>query len=511
MIARQPMPLVLKKSAGSIFYPVASGEWTGKVPPSRQTFSEPGFHHDFSLVQSRQTEVGGKYGGRQETDMGQPPSVNSKIILPACGATHPVADWFSRPGVRFRVPQFDRLKAAYSDKDLKIPEAVIKQRVTELLERMEADKRLKSKDSVADIVAKIFPAPGKMDETEFNNAVDINDRKEIYASVADADTQLKTADKPKLQTAMTEAADLVKTVQGNATGLKEVFGTKDVEAKANYAKAEKALRDLPKNLDAHVTTDYNLDDPEVGLGGWANFSSQRMHLLLKVAQVEDPKETKATVIHEASHFANPSVDDQVYYGRAGFFELDEDKKIANAAHYEELPRRELGVSKFDKKKFTPGVSTSGGVVTREEQVKAAVDLFLRHAWDAGVDAHTFIRGVRRQYLAGDNQPFNDNKAIILEMSKLMDLTVHEQAAGKQMVTTLDVTLSESVSRGVAKVMKISSTVAFPSSVGTKTDDELRDKMVADSVVQYGQLLKDPARDKALLDWLDAHYRKMPAA
>jgi hypothetical protein len=282
-------------------------------------------------------------------------------------------------------------------------------------------------------------------------------------------------------------------------------------AKANYATARAVLEGMSASktkIDAAVTTDYNLDDPEVGLGGWASFADKRMHLTLEVAQVKDPKETRATLIHEAAHFANAAVDDQVYYGDAGFFELDEAKKVINAAHYEELPRRLSGTSRFDKKTFTPGVTPGGGAVTTQNKVEAAVELYLRKAWDAGVDAHTLIRGVRREYLAGNTKPFTDHRALILEISKLMDLTIHVQTPGKAVVTTLDVTLSESVSRGVSLIRGLAAKIPFPALPGA-TELQLRDKIVADAVTKYGNLLKDPARDKALLDWLEAHYRSLP--
>jgi hypothetical protein len=437
-------------------------------------------------------------------------STNGAIVkLPMRGMVHPIAALLNRSGVQFRLPQFTDLKAAYTDKSLKIPEAVIKGRVTQLLQRMEKEKRLKSTDSVATIVGKIFPAPGKIDEAEFNNAVDVTDRTKIYQSVVDADTKVSAGDKPKLQTEMKAAATLVKKVAGDAAGLKQVFGKQDAVAKTNYDGAATALEEVAKNTDAHVTTDYNLDDPEVGLGGFAIHSEQKMHLLLKVAQVKDPKKTKSTLIHEASHFANATVKDHVYYDRDGFFELSEAKKVANAAHYEELPRRDMGTSSFDKKTFTPGVKPSGAAVTREDDVKAAATLYLRQAWDAGVDAHMLIRGAQREWQAGNKKPFNDNKAVILEMSKLMDLTIHEQAAGAEAITMLDVALSESISRGISQVKSLAASVPYPSPVGTLTDDQLRDKMIATAVTQYGNLLRDAKRDKALLDWFVAHYKKVP--
>lgn len=442
--------------------------------------------------------------------LAQRPPTDALVSLPLRDMVHPVVASMERPDVGFRVPSFAALKAAYTDKDLKIPEKVIQDRVAQLLNRMKAEKpsRLKSADPVPTIIAKIFPAPGKIDETEFNNALDVSERKIIYDSVIEADTQVKAADTAKLITAMKDAATLIRKVEGDAAGLTQVFGGQDAKAKANYGKAASALDDAVKDLDKHVTTDYNLDDPEVGLGGYALFDEKKMHLLLRVAQVNDVNETKATVIHEASHLADRSVDDHVYYADSGFFELDDATKVGNAAHYEELPRRDMKTSKFDGKTFTPGVTPGGGAVTREDKIKAATANYLRKAWDAGVDAHTMIRGVRRQYLAGNSKPFKDNKALILEMSKLMDLTIHEQAAAKAIVTTLDVTLSESMSRGVRIVRFMAKSVPFPA-IGAMTDEQVRDKIVAAAVTSYGELLKNPARDKALLDWFEAHYRSLP--
>jgi hypothetical protein len=458
-------------------------------------------------------EIGPEDSNGEEMKITPALSSSTRVSLPLQGFTHPITASFNAPGTRFRLPEFSRVKAAYTDKDLKIPEAVIKARVTQLLERMEKEGRLKSKESVAAIVSKIFPAPGKIDETEFNNAIDVVDRSKIYKSVTDADTKVSTVDKPKLQSAMKDAAADVKTAEGDATGLKEVFGAKDTVAKANYQAARKALEDMAADaalVDAQVTTDYNLDDPEVGLGGWARGADKKMHLLLSVAQVKDLKKSKTTLIHEACHFGNPLVDDHVYYGTPGFFELDEATKVNNSAHYEELPRRTYGTSSFAGKTFTPGVTAAGSPMTREEKVVAAAANYLREAWDAGVDAHMFIRSLRREYLAGNNAPFTANKVLIMEISKLMDLTIHEQAAGKEIVTTLDVTLSESISRGVSMVKGLASSVPFPSPVGALTDTELRDKIVATAVSNYGNLLRDAARDKALLDWLQAHYRILPS-
>ena len=375
--------------------------------------------------------------------------------IPLRGVVHPVAASLAQPEVRFRLPEFERLKAAYTDKDLKIPEAVIKDRVRQLLERMEHDGRLKSTDPVATIVAKIFPGAGKIDEAAFDDAVDTADQESIYRSVMDANTKVKKAERAGLRANMTDAIDLIRQAEADAAGLAEVFGSKATAARAIYGKARKSLADLSKNLDKRVSTDYNLDDPEVGLGGWANFGAKHVHLLISVVKGTDPKATKSTLIHESSHLADTTVDDLGYYGSPGFEAMSEDEKVANAAHFEELPRRLMGTSVYATTTFTPGVKKGGGAMTHEDIVRRDASEVLRMAWDAAVDAHLFVRGVRKSYLKGSSNPFKKSafkkhRPLIMEISRLMDLTIHRQAAGRAIVTTLDVTLTESIARGVSQ-------------------------------------------------------------
>lgn len=443
-------------------------------------------------------------------DDGPGHAAGPRIALPRGGGVHPVAAAMAQTGVRFRMPGFSHVKAALEDKDLKIPEAVVKDRVERLLTRMKLESRVQSKDSVAAIMAKIFPGPGKIDEAEFNKALDTKDRKVIYEDVADALTQVKKPDQAKLKAAIKDAISLVQKAEADAAGLTAVFGTKSATAKANYAKARAALGKISGNMAKHISTDYNLDDPEVGLGGWAMHSEQKMHLTLEIVKVTDPKETQTTLIHEACHLADSAVDDLGYYGTTGFEARSEDQKVCNAAHYEELPRRELGTSSYVGATFTPGVNKTGKVLTREDKVRDAASEHLREAWDAAVDTHSFFRGVRKAYLNGSKAPFKTNKAFILEASRLMDLTIHEQAPAEAIVTTLDVTLTESMARTTAIVGAKVGKVPFPNPVGTLTDDELRDQLVATAVSNYGQMLKDAKRDKALLDWFVAHYRGVPS-
>jgi hypothetical protein len=260
-------------------------------------------------------------------------------------------------------------------------------------------------------------------------------------------------------------------------------------------------------MDKSVSTDYNLDDPEVGLGGWANHGARHMHLLVSVVKVSNPEETKLTLIHEASHLSNPSVVDLGYYASHGFEAMTEDEKVCNAAHYEELPARKLGKSSFPGT-FTPGKLAGGGTVTAVDLAKREASEYLRKAWDAAVDVHSSVRGVRKRALKGDKKVFGDNRAFLLEVSQNMNLTIHTQAAAFAKVTALDVTITESIAHAMTNLQDLAE--KQPTPAGPLSVQGMADKIVGGAVAAYANLLGDPGKDKALLDWLVLHYHAVPS-
>ncbi len=434
---------------------------------------------------------------------------NATVAVPASRLQQHLPEVLTSRNVKYRLPAATNLKSAFTDKTLNIPENVVKSRVTALLERMAIEKRLKSKDPVPVIVGKIFPAPGVMDEKEFNNAVDPKDASEVYQAIAESHTRVKDPDKPKLQAAIADTITLVKQCEADNANLKDVFGSMDAVAKKNYGGIATALDNLSKNMNAKVTADYNLDNDEIGLGGYALHNTQQVHLLLKVAQVKDMAKTKITLIHEGAHLADPSIIDQGYYGSDGFEAKDEAIKVANAAHYEEIPRRKLGTSKFPKT-FQPGVLSSGAKVTRADTVKTSAGEYMRMAWDTAVDVFLLLRDVRQHYLAGDRKPFKDNEAVLKDISKQEDLTIHEQTAGNEIVTTLDLTVAESIAHGFHAMSKEIKNISFPASPGVLTDDQIRDQMVAQAAANLNLLMRNPARDKNLGDWMVKNYKNIPS-
>lgn len=254
--------------------------------------------------------------------------------------------------VQFRIPEFEQISQAYLDEEHTIPQDVIKLQVRHLLMRMSSENRLKTEDSIKTIIKKIFPKSGEINKAAFEAVVDTSDRSRIYKSVFDAAAQVKGEDKPKLMQLIDESIVLVGKALQNSDGLAAVFGSKSEKAKETYTEARKKLKDILVNVDQYITTDYNGDSEQVGIGGGTNFDLQKIHLALEIVQCKDANATKWTLIHEACHLARGSVTDNGgYYGSPGFEAKSDEIKVNNAAHYEELPKRELGISSYPKVTF----------------------------------------------------------------------------------------------------------------------------------------------------------------
>ena len=423
----------------------------------------------------------------------------------------------TQPGTQFRLPTAAAIKAMLAGGT--VPEDKVRASISTALTRMRKEKnpQLKTADPIPDIMVKLFPGPGVFDEKEFAKIVDEADRKKIYVKASDAEAKLTAADKAKLIIAMGEASKMIDKAVADAKTLKLVFGTRHGDAKANYTKAKAALGRLKLNLDTNVHTDYNRDDEQVGLGGWANFASQMVHLEPDVAAAKDPTESALTILHECAHLADPAVmDDGGYYPgskakSAGWEAMTEDEKVNNAAHYEEIPRRQLGIGVYGKdEEFKPGVSASGGgALSFQEKVHQEARQFLRKAWDAAVDTHLGIRKVRVDIEKGSSARFNAKKARILEISRICKLTIHDQTPAPSTVNLNDVVLMEGVARGTAHIGSRAGKQAVPAiaDVG-KTQSDHAQEVVAAAAKDYGALTGNPADDKTLLDWMVANYQSV---
>lgn len=418
------------------------------------------------------------------------------------------------PDAKWRVPPSADLQAMLTVGT--VDEAVVHSRVRRLLDRMNREGRLSSSTCFGDIkvvMDQIFPAPGVLDQAAYDRYIDLADRTMVYNSVRKRMTTPHAADRADLKRAMLKVATTAQSVATDEAGLRDVFGPAEwTTARVNYGLIRDRLKAVSADIQHRITTDYNLDAQETFLGGWASFGGQHMHLLSEV--VADPLTTgsMATLLHEAAHLALSSIDDYVYYGTVGFEAMDHAKKIVNAAHYEELPRRAWSVSRYSGQTFTPGVSRSGAPPTTEERIKAEGAGYYRRAWDAALDFDDLIKQARRNQLDGTAL---DKKtvALLLKVSPLMDLTLHEQRKSPPDITRLDVTTSESIGRamGLAGDDLRSLTDIAPMGPFLSTDDEIAmgvDLAVDAAMVAYGGLLGDATRDRKLTDWLHSHYKNV---
>ena len=401
------------------------------------------------------------------------------------------------PQRRYRLPTPAELKSIAASGV--IPPATLEEAVRTALRRMDADWDLRT--DADDVMKKLFPTSGVFDETAWPTVLGTSQRT-VYQSVADAEAKLRPGDRDKLKDVAQEAADTIDKCMADDAGLEAVFGKQAKTAKGRYAKAKAALLKAIANSDTAIDTDYNRDDPQVGLGGWANFASQHIHLTGDIAEVKDRDEAIITLIHEAAHLSHNDVDDRGYYGSDGFEAMSESDKVGNAAHYEELPRRLLGKSRYATATFTPG-QAGGKPLTFEDHVRRDASEYLRKAWDRAVDVHGFVRDAAKDLLAG-NKVFSARKPKLLEISKMEHLTIHAQQPQPSTVTVLDAVLSEGVARGTAKIMRLGPKQAMPA---TTDHAAAVSQMIDSAIAAYGALLGDRTEERKLMDWLVAGYRK----
>lgn len=179
------------------------------------------------------------------------------------------------------------------------------------------------------------------------------------------------------------------------------------------------------------------------------------------------------MIHESMHAGNADVDDFGYIGQPSFIELPEATKLTNAAHFEVVPRRILGLAPtFAGQTFIPAGTSVGGVtappLTYTEQAIRAASEELRKAWTVGLNLHSLwvrIHGqpdewttldLGREYGAAPGLHWSECMPF---WSKVQKMTVHEKgtidpagSAETAPVSMVDISLSEGMVRLLARAM-----------------------------------------------------------
>jgi hypothetical protein len=244
------------------------------------------------------------------------------------------------------------------------------------------------------------------------------------------------------------------------TDLQDVFGAEHVAtAKRKYANARRELRKILADDD--ILTDRSGFSDEVGLGGSA-WHQGPINVAPSVIDAPDDPDSIQLIIHESMHAGNAEIHDGGNYADSGaaFTAAPANVKLTNAAHYEIVPRRVLGLSDaFAGVKFVPAGTTSGGVtappLSNAMQAQLACATELRDAWWNGVNISRFVRDVLVEPRLWTTRYDKTRYSTLLRFwSRVLKLTIHEKTSidprshdpAKRPVSEIDMALIEGVTR-----------------------------------------------------------------
>ena len=263
----------------------------------------------------------------------------------------------------------------------------------------------------------------------------------------------------------------------------QVFGAANVAAaKAKYANARTRMNELNAMAPVKIVTDRSGYNDEAGVGG----ATTHDQILVMTSVFDDPdsRDSVVTLIHEALHAGNADVgDDGGYiYRRDEFVTKQEGTKLTNAAHFEVVPRRMLGMGAarfaYPGQTFHPAalppppgpgpappppVGAAPPRTPRQEAIENASNAF-RIAWALTDDLHRDVwtrllqtpgdwntADLHARFGAGAAAHFADTAPFL---SKVLGMTIHQRASidptspdsARQPVTDVDVAISEAVVR-----------------------------------------------------------------
>ena len=407
--------------------------------------------------------------------------------------------------VQFRLPSSTNIESETTNSFRMIPETVIKDAIFTMLMRMKRGNRLMIKKSVSEIMQEIFPAPGVFDKKAYEKAFDHADRSIIYGSVRESEAPIRKAEQSKFKAHVEWAIRIIRVAERMGKSISRIFGSKTAKAKAIYKKAGDALQKMistKAKMDASFNADYNLDDSEANMKGWAHFITQHMHIGGDIVKVKDQRDTLITIIHEASHLADKTVKDNgVYYPPKtdpnSFAAMDENTKITTAAFFEEFPRRWLARSVYQSN-FT--------FIKKSPDLKAqARTIATKHFTSVRRRALYILmslKHIRIDLLDGDRDSFKNNKSAIDTASEMLDLTIHKQTIEDKTVSQFDIILAEGVARATNYLILSIKDLKVPHMVDESEVADAADKLIDDAIIKNDRLFGNQEKDRRLIDYLE---------
>ena len=345
--------------------------------------------------------------------------------------------------IQGRIPNFAELNALHSRLELN----VIKEKVKILLRNLQLEGKILKKEGEVVNVDLLINPDGSVDSVYykelFGEVGDTEYEKKVYHDADQSHTALKPGDEANLKIILQSAQTTVEQTLPCEKKLQEVFGsTESKNAKRNYTKIVKKLNGLGKNIAKKVTTDYNGDDAQLGIGGYANFSRQDMHIMQNLCKRVN-LDGITTAIHECAHLADNSIKDYGYMGTPGFESMKGERKVNNAAHYEVIPAWILGKSIPYPVgyQFIPYNHAGGGGDSELSLGKKEANDYFESAWSVAVNLSLCLK---KLYSKGEQiEQTND----IMEKSRVLSLTIHQSTDHR--VSLLDITLMQDMARTLA--------------------------------------------------------------
>lgn len=373
-------------------------------------------------------------------------TIPGPVVLPETVQRMAVVPAFSSGVLQARIPGYAELERLVRERG----EALVKEKVAILIENLKREHKI---DAGADIGELIKGGHVVQDYYErlFGKIADPVKKELVYHSVADAHCPLNPTDITNLKSVIDTAKGTVAATLGKPSQIENVFGTKKADAITNYGKINTELDTVKSKADKVVTTDYNGDDDQTFLGGYAIFNADKdkEELHIDSAVCTPGANSQLTVIHECAHLSSDSIVDLGYYGTPGFDTMEEIDKLNNAAHYEVVPGWVLGKKDvYDEGfEFKPN-STAVAPLPDQERIEGMkkVSDYLETAWSNASNADMLLRECR---LDPSILTDPDTKAKVEEISLKCKLTVDTSLS--EAVTLLDITLMQDIVRNIMSV------------------------------------------------------------
>lgn len=349
--------------------------------------------------------------------------------------------------IQGRIPNFTELDALHHQMK---PE-IIREKVKILLRNLQLEGLILQGENVNHAVDSLIEDDGKVNqvyyEQLFGKADGTEDKNKVYHRAEKSKTKLEPGEEANLRTMLQSAKTTVAQTIPCEKKLQEVFGENESkDAKDNYKKITKKLDSLSKNLAKRVTTDYNGDDSQLGVGGYAIFDRQDMHIMQDLCRNVNSKGI-TTAIHECAHLADKSIKDLGYMGTPGFENMLGDRKVRNAAHYEVIPSWILGMSIPYPvgHTFIPHNRVGAAGVSELTLGKKDANDYFEKAWIVAVNL-----SMRLKNLYSNKDKIEKGNALMATSEKL-SLTIHQNTDRR--VSLLDVTLMQEKARTLSIMMR----------------------------------------------------------